>query len=100
MISCPYNKIDLCYECHKGNNGPHMNKSIDIKYKVKLQEKLFELFSEKEIYTQDEIKAILKIPKRHVWMLIKVLPLKVNGSTLGYTKEDIIRQAMGGRLYG
>lgn len=100
MINCPHNKIGLCYECHKGKSGPHMNKALDINYKLQLQEKLYELFGDKDIYTEEEVKKILQIPKKHAWMLTKALPLRVRESVAGYMKEDIIRQAMGGRLYG
>lgn len=99
MINCPFNKKRLCALCHKGNSGPHLNRDIDLKYKKQLQGKLKELFSSKNCYTEDEIKEILKIPKNDAYKLVKPLVTIIENDTAGYGAEDIIRQAMGGRLY-
>ncbi|KGK88089.1 hypothetical protein DP68_08765 [Clostridium sp. HMP27] len=100
MINCPLNKKSLCCECHRGKNGPHLNRSIDLKYKIELQEEMYKLFSAKECYSEDEVKIILQIPRKHVRKLLKPLGLKVLDDTVGYCREDIIKQAMGGKFYG
>lgn len=99
LIKCPYNKKSLCYEHHRGNKGPHMNKETDLKYKRELQLKLESLFSFKECYTEEEVKIILLISKKDAHKLVKTLAIKVDGETVGFHREDIIRQAMGGRNY-
>lgn len=30
-------QIRLCQECHEGNDGPHMNREVDLKYKREAQ---------------------------------------------------------------
>ncbi|MZK54158.1 hypothetical protein [Clostridium beijerinckii] len=99
MIECHFNKIRLCAVCHKGDKGPHLNRDTDIKYKMRLQEKLKELFGYKNCYTEDEIKQILKIPKKDAYKLVKPLLTIIENDVAGYRAEDIIRRAMGGRLY-
>lgn len=100
MINCPLNKIHLCYECHRGKTGPHLNREVDLKYKIELQEKLYKVFSDKECYTEEEVKALLQIPKNHLRKLLKTLSIRVIEDSVGYHKNDIIKQAMGGRFYG
>ena len=100
MINCPLNKIRLCYVCHKGNEGPHLNRQVDLKYKTELQEKLYNLFLDKECYTEEEVKTLLQIPKKHSRKLLKPLSIVVLGDLVGYRKDDIIKQAMGGKFYG
>lgn len=99
MINCSFNKIRLCAVCHKGDNGPHLNRDIDLKYKRELQRKLEELFSSKNCYTEDEVKKILNIPQKDAYKLVKPLLTIIEGDKAGYKAEDIIRQAMGGKLY-
>ncbi len=41
--------IPLCYVCHKGNNGPHMNREKDLEYKMMAQE-----YYEEHIGTREE----------------------------------------------
>lgn len=99
MINSPVNKIRLCAICHKGNNGPHLNRDIDLNYKKELQKKLEDLFRTKNCYTEDEVKKILKIPQKDAYKLVKPLLTIIEGDEAGYSKEDIIRQAMGGKIY-
>ena len=50
----------LTPEQHRGDNGPHLCRETDLKYKRELQEKLFELLPE-EYYTVKEMRKILGI---------------------------------------
>ncbi|MBU3102963.1 HNH endonuclease [Clostridium gasigenes] len=100
MINSPLNLIMLCHIHHRGNNGPHMRREIDIKYKREFQQRLEYLFSLKECYSEDEVKEILMIPKQDARKIVKVLCTVIIGDDVGYKREDIIKQAMGGRLYG
>ena len=99
MISCPHNKITLCYKHHRGDSSPHMVREIDIEYKKNLQQRLGYLFSLKECYSEEEIKEILMIPNQDARKLVKSLLTVIVDDEAGYRVEDVIRQCMGGRLY-
>lgn len=100
MEKCPHNILHLCYEHHRGSkSSPHMVKAIDLKYKRQLQEKLESLFSGKEIYSEEEIKDILLIPKRDTRKLLKPLCIQIVADEVGYISEDIIKQCLGGKFY-
>ena len=45
MVNVEINKKQLCEEHHRGNEGPHLNRKIYLKYKLELQKKLFEIFT-------------------------------------------------------
>lgn len=95
MIKAPINHIYLCEEHHRGNNGPHLNRKTDIKYKLELQKKLFELFIEKH-YHKYEVEQLLRIDSKEVDRLVKTLKWYKEG----YDRIDIVRMCMGGMLYG
>lgn len=84
----------LCEYHHRGKSGPHHNKFTDLKYKLELQEKLFNLLP-KQYYTSKELFSILKLPSNSFKRLIKNLKLYKEG----YKREDIIKQLMGGKLF-
>lgn len=84
----------LCNYHHRGKNGPHHCIEIDIKYKLEMQEKLFRLLS-KNYYTSKELYNLLGIRKSSLKRLVKNLKLYKEG----YSKEDIIKNLMGGKLY-
>ena len=46
--------IDLCTDCHLGNEGVHQNRGLDLKLKKQAQRKL-----EKQGYTIDEVREIV-----------------------------------------
>ncbi|GAA0825406.1 hypothetical protein [Clostridium tertium] len=100
MINCPHNKLNLCYDHHLGKESPHMDRRIDIKYKKELQDRLNGMFSSKEIFTEEEIGKILLVPKKDSYRLIKPSRISVKDNIVGYNKKDVIRAAMGGKLYG
>lgn len=94
MINAKINHKYLCIEHHKGNEGPHLNRETDIKYKLELQEKLSQLFN-KEYYHKLEISELLEIKHDEVDVLVKML----KWCSKGYERTDIIRACMGGKLY-
>lgn len=85
----------LCPSHHRGNASPHMDRSLDIKYKLELQAKLFSLFKDKEYWTEKEIKDKLDCTSLEVKRITKKLLL----SDEGYKKLDLIIRLMGNRLY-
>lgn len=85
----------LCPECHRGNNGPHMNKKKNIQYKMELQKKLFKLFGDKEYFTEKEIQNRLETTASEVGKITKKLKVYKEG----YEKVELIARLMGGMLY-
>lgn len=94
MINIDINLKYLCYEHHRGNKGPHLNKEMDLKYKRELQEKLYKLFNE-EYVTVEQIKERLKTTNSTANKIVKVLRIYKEG----YKNEDVIRSLMGGKIY-
>jgi hypothetical protein len=96
MVKVELNKKLLCPEHHKGNDGPHLNRKTDLKYKLELQKKLFELFS-KDYYKAPEIKELLGLRELNMFSFIKILnPV----GDKGFARLDIVMRCMGGKLYG
>lgn len=94
MANIKINFKYLCSEDHRGNNGPHMNKNVDFKYKYELQTKLFEMFN-KPYYTEKEIKDLLETTSSEVRKIVKKLKLYKEG----YERVDLVARLMGGRIY-
>lgn len=84
----------LTSEAHRGNNGPHMCRETDLKYKRELQKKLEEILTD-EFYTIEELIDILNLDKRQAYKAFK----KVSKHGKGMKKEDIIFRLMGNRFY-
>lgn len=99
MINCPHNIIGLCYNHHRGDKSPHMDRKIDVKYKKELQDRLIGMFNFKKVFTEEEIRKILLIPKKDAYSLVKSIRISIKDNIVGYNKEDIIRAAMGGKIY-
>lgn len=89
-----FNYKYLCPIHHRGKLGPHHSKSIDLRYKLELQKKLYDILPN-IYYTHKELFLILKIRSCSLRRLLKTLPLYKEG----YLKEDIIKGLMGGTLY-
>ena len=79
---------------HTGNDSPHKNKTIDLKYKIEQQEKLFKIFSESS-YTIKQIAELIGYDKARIEKRFRKVPSRAGQ----YEREDIIRALMGGRLY-
>jgi len=94
MVKVPLNIKHLCNEHHRGNEGPHLNRNIDLKYKRELQKKLFSLFT-KEHYRTKEISEILEISELEAFKIVKTLKYHEDG----YARLDTILRCMGGKLY-
>lgn len=89
------NLVNLCVECHRGNQGAHLDKRTDLKLKLQLQAKLFDMFSSKRYFTEIEIKDILKVNDTIIYMIVKKLCLYRKG----YEVEQLVRRMLGGQLY-
>lgn len=50
----------LCEEHHRGKNGPHHSIETDIKYKIELQNNLYEIL-QKPFYSLKEIGTLLNV---------------------------------------
>lgn len=93
-IDYPLNFKYLCQEHHRGKNGPHKSKDIDLKYKLELQKKLERLL-QKPYYSVETLSSILDIKPRALKKLLCSYKLYKEG----YKREDIIFELMGRMLY-
>ena len=84
----------LCEEHHRGKGGPHHSIETDIKYKIELQNKLYEILS-KEYYSIKELSFILNASINTIKRITKNIRLYKEG----FKREDIILTIMGGTLY-
>lgn len=89
-----FNYKYLCPSHHRGELGPHHSKSIDLRYKLELQKKLYDILPN-IYYTQKELLDILKIRSCSLRRLLKNIPLYKEG----YLNVDIIKSLMGGKIY-
>lgn len=94
MIDMEINFKDLCNVCHRGKDGPHLNRKKDLQYKVEVQKKLQKVLC-KKYYTVEGMQKALKISFNKVKKIIKTLQLHKEG----YSSEEIIRLLMGGKIY-
>ncbi|MGG5463001.1 HNH endonuclease [Clostridium sp. B9] len=84
----------LCRKHHRSKSGPHRDKVIDLKYKLEMQNNLFELFK-KDFYTGNEVKKMLGLTPGSLKKLTKDLKLFKEG----YSKDDLIFRLMGKKIY-
>lgn len=92
MKSCSYNKVFLCSGCHNKYKGEH--KALEKEFKLKLQKKLFSVL-DLELLTVHEIEEALEVKEVDVQKIIKLIhPVRV----YKYSREDVVRACMGGRL--
>ena len=96
LTKCKLNFAYLCAEHHRGGkNGVHGKNGheLDKQLKLKFQNKL-EYFFIKEYLTEEEINEVLCISQNALRRLLK--PLKKHKDK--YSREDIIRACMGGKI--
>lgn len=84
----------LCPYHHRGKYGPHHSEEVDLRYKLDLQNKLYEMLP-KEYYYFKELSLILNIPNNTLKRITKNLKLYKEG----YKKSDIIFKIMGNKFY-
>lgn len=84
----------LCPYHHRGKFGPHHCKEVDIRYKLDLQNKLFDILK-KDYYSFKDLSLNLNIPKNTLKRITRDLKLYKEG----YKKSDVILKIMGGQLY-
>ena len=103
-IEFPLNFRYLCTNHHRGKTGPHKNRKLDLEYKLDMQRKLENILI-KEVYSIEELEALLKINKGMIKRLFKEYKLKDKGfrkadisfnqNDKTYRKADIIFKLMG-----
>jgi len=84
----------LCPSHHRGKYGPHHSKEVDLRYKLDLQDKLFNILK-KDYYSFKELASELNIPKNTLKRITKTLKLYKEG----YKKSDVIFKIMGEKFY-
>lgn len=94
MTKIKQNLIYLCGEHHRGNNSPHKNRKIDLKYKKALQDKYYEMLP-KSYYTVEQLAEVLECSIQQAMHICKVIKLEKEG----YAKDQIIFRMMGEKFY-
>lgn len=93
-LDFPLNYVYLCDEHHRGINGPHKNRKIDLKYKLAMQKKIEELLPN-EYYKLKDLIRLLQINQRQAKSMTKNFKLYKEG----YKTKDVIKRIMGGVFY-
>jgi hypothetical protein len=93
-LDFPLNYKCLCKEHHRGRKGPHQDESVDLRYKLQLQNKLYAILT-KEYYFIDDMSSLLQINTRILKKLLKECKLYKEG----YKTSDIIFKIMGDMVY-
>ncbi|MGL5352963.1 MAG: HNH endonuclease, partial [Clostridium sp.] len=74
--------------------GPHHSHNTDLRYKLELQRKLYNILPNR-FYCKKDLLNILMIRSCSLRRLLKGVTLHKEG----YLNEDIIKSLMGGKLY-
>lgn len=93
-LDFPLNLIELTQEEHEGINGPHRNKDRDKELKLQLQNQLWELFPEEELFTIEEISKKLGRTKRYFEPHFR----KVQMTAGKYRGFHIVKKLMGDKF--
>ncbi|MGE5628939.1 MAG: HNH endonuclease [Solirubrobacterales bacterium] len=89
-VDFPLNIIYLCSEHHRGKDGPHKNRSIDLQYKIQLKQKL-EIVLKDDFYKIEKLIELLQINRGMMKRILKELKLYKEG----YRTKDVIYRLMG-----
>lgn len=93
-VDFKFNYKYLCPAHHRGSNGPHKNKIVDITYKLELQNHLHEVLN-KNFYSLKELTYMLELSVSGTKKVKNSLKLYKEG----YKTEEIILFLMGGKTY-
>lgn len=93
-VDFKFNHKYLCHKHHRGPEGPHRNKIIDIEFKLKLQNELYDIL-DKDFYSLKELTDILELSVS----ASKKIKTSLKLFKEGYSKEDLILFLMGGKTY-
>lgn len=92
---CKLNLVDLCKNHHTGTYGPHGSKGAEFNRRLRLGfQNNLEILLDKQYLTREEIKEVLQIADKPLNRLLKTLKVKEGK----YTREDVVRVCMGGKL--
>lgn len=84
----------LTAEEHRGNLGPHLNKKVDLAYKIEMEAELRRIL-ENEFYTIKELIDLLGLKERQAYKAFR----KVKQYSVGMKREDVIFRLMGDSFY-
>ena len=79
---------------HRGNESPHMNRSVDLEYKQQLERDLRNALID-ACYTIEEAIQILELKPKQAYKAFK----RVRDIGEGMDREDIIFRLLGNRFY-
>lgn len=94
LKECKKNLIYLCDECHYSIHHGTSGHALDTKLKLEFQNYL-EMILLKEYFTVEELEKLLEIKYKDVYKIVKTLK-RYRGNL--YKREDVIREAMGGKI--
>lgn len=84
----------LSPEDHRGTYGPHLNRKVDLAYKIEMESKLRRLLKD-NFYTIEELIETLGLKKKQAYKAFR----KVNQHPEGMKREDVIYRLMGNKFY-
>lgn len=93
-LDFPLNYVYLTPEEHKGNEGPHQNRQRDLQLKREMQSSLQRELT-KAHYSIKELIEILHLKPGQA----KKICRKFTYHPEGYSRDEIIRRLMGGKIY-
>lgn len=93
-IDFPLNYKYLSPVDHRGDNGPHMNRKTDLRYKEELEEELRVILTEL-YYFESEVIQLLELDKKQADKAFR----HVMVNSQGMNTEQIIFRLLGGRYY-
>jgi hypothetical protein len=84
----------LCPSHHRGKYGPHHSKEVDLRYKLNLQNKLYDILK-KDYYSFKDLVLELNIPKNTLKRITRNLKVYKEG----YKKSEVIFKILGEHFY-
>ena len=88
------NYIYLTHEEHRGDESPHENIEINLKYKCELESNLRDILG-KSHYTIEELIKKLLLNEEQAYKVFKKVPREPKG----ISREEVIKVLLGGRYY-
>lgn len=93
-LDFPLNYKYLSANDHRGDNSPHMNRKVDLRYKKELEQNLRAVLKDKHYY-EVELIQLLELDSKQADKAFRHLRI----TSKGINTEDIIFRLMGGRFY-
>lgn len=93
-IDFPLNYKYLSPKDHRGDNSPHMNREVDLKYKKELESNLRAILTDKH-YFEVEVIQLLGLDSKQADKAFRHVKI----TSKGMNTEEVIKRLLGGRFY-